>query len=102
MAQGYDCLAKLMGRHPNVATFRRFGALNAQMLLYLQAELTHLEVELRGYEQENAESKDFKRERYSRHWQLLDLSAYGENPEQWNTVVKIQKTLKEYSKWERS
>jgi hypothetical protein len=48
MPAGYAQLASLMGAHPEVAVFRRFGALNAQNLLYLQAELTHLELELRS------------------------------------------------------
>jgi hypothetical protein len=40
---GYPKLARHMGASPEIAIFRRFGALNAQNLLYLQAELVHLE-----------------------------------------------------------
>jgi hypothetical protein len=39
---GYTKLAIQMGQYSEMAIFRRFGALNAQNLLYLQAELVQL------------------------------------------------------------
>jgi hypothetical protein len=44
---GYSKLASLMGAHPELAIFRRFGTLNAQNLLYLQAELIYFENKMR-------------------------------------------------------
>jgi hypothetical protein len=40
---GYEGLAQLMGVYPELAIFRRFGALNLQNVLFLQAEITALE-----------------------------------------------------------
>ena len=45
--EGYSKLASLMGTYSDTLIFRHFGALSAQNLLYLQAELVHLEHELR-------------------------------------------------------
>lgn len=44
--QGYAKIADLMGHHSLLAIFRRFGRLNVQNVLYLQAKLTHLEEDL--------------------------------------------------------
>jgi hypothetical protein len=51
--KGYAKLGLLMGEFPEVAILRRFSALSAQNLLYLQAELRQLEVDLRKYAQED-------------------------------------------------
>jgi hypothetical protein len=45
--EGYAKVAHLMGTHGEFGIFRRFQTLNMQNLLYLQAEITHLEAELR-------------------------------------------------------
>lgn len=47
--EGYAKLASLMGAHPAVIFIPRFGALTAQNLLYLQAELDQLEPEFREW-----------------------------------------------------
>lgn len=46
-ARGYHKLARELGIRPQSAISRTFGALNARNLLYLQAELTALELALR-------------------------------------------------------
>jgi hypothetical protein len=74
--KGYPKLASLMGACPEIAIFRRFGALNAENLLYLQTELVRLEFELRQVTQENDNSIDPKKSVYSTH--LLSL-AESEN-----------------------
>src|SRR6266516_7333070 len=48
--RGYPSLSYEMGRNPEVAIIRRFGALNVQNLLYLQARLTVLEQQLHRQE----------------------------------------------------
>jgi hypothetical protein len=53
---GYEKLAGLMTKHSEVATFQRFDFLNTLNILYLQAELVHLEQELRGSMREDLES----------------------------------------------
>jgi len=53
---GYEKLAGLMTKHSEVATFQRFDFLNTLNILYLQAELIHLEQELRDSMREDLES----------------------------------------------
>jgi hypothetical protein len=44
-----------MGEHPDLLILCRFDALNAQNLLYLQAQLIELEEDLRKYARQDAE-----------------------------------------------
>ena len=103
--EGYAKLAALMGAHPQVAILRRFGALNAQNLLYLQAELTLLESDLQHFSAEDSTSHDPDRSLYSRDWYGLSISNDGANRDesagtQWRIVLKIRDKLKEYSESE--
>jgi hypothetical protein len=97
---GYSKLASMMGPHPELAIFRRFGTLNAHNLLYLQAELVHLEHRLHQCVKSDAESGHIDRTIYDRDWQSLSESKLmpDGNAEQWETALKIRSTLKEYSK----
>lgn len=96
---GYHRLASLMGGFPEAAPFRRFATLNAKNLLYLQAELTALERELRDAARKDAQSGNQFRENYSRAWVFLchsDERPDG-SPEQWKVFSKIREALREYS-----
>ncbi len=101
--EGYPKIASLMGAHPEVAIFRRFGALNAQNLLYLQAELVALEKDLRTCAAEDWASKDTDRVFYCRDWYSLSSSWDNESSDsevtgrQWQIMLKIREKLKEYS-----
>lgn len=53
---GYEKLASLMTKHAEVATFQRFEFLNTLNILFLQAELVHLEHDLRDSMQADLES----------------------------------------------
>lgn len=53
---GYQKLAELMTKPFEVATFKRFDSLNTLNILYLQAELVHLEEQLRDSMREDLES----------------------------------------------
>lgn len=93
---GYSKLASSMGAHPELAIFRRFGTLNAQNLLYLQAELVYLENKLQKCVKTDAASGHMDRMIYDHDWQTLfeSTSAPDGNPEQWDTaqsrtVVKV-------------
>jgi hypothetical protein len=55
---GYPRLADLMGRHGEIAIFRKFGALNMLNLMSLQAELVELEDKLRDVLLENENGED--------------------------------------------
>lgn len=55
--EGYTKLASLFSEFPDLACLRRFSKLNFELLLYKQAELNHLELEIRAFEKkESAES----------------------------------------------
>jgi hypothetical protein len=55
---GYEKLAGLMTKHAEVATFQRFDFLNTLNILYLQAEIVHLEQELRESMRDDLESRN--------------------------------------------
>ena len=99
--EGYAKLGLLMGEYPELAIFRRYAALNAQNILYLQAELAHLESEFRKFAQEDEISNIEKRRDYSKDWYSLQRSISNPGVEddngQWKTFLKIRAKLKEYS-----
>jgi hypothetical protein len=99
MPAGYSKLASLMGAHPETAIVRRFGALNALNLLYLQAELAHLENDLQKQARVDATSEHLDRSLYARDWQTLWDSAAAEdgNPAQRNLALRAREKLNEYS-----
>jgi hypothetical protein len=94
---GYPKLAGKMGLCPEKAMFRRFGALNAQMLLYMQAELGYLEKELRKIEMEDNKSDDPQRVEYNKDCLFLIYAEAG-NDKQRELVMEIMAKLKAYSK----
>ncbi|KAI0529930.1 hypothetical protein GGR58DRAFT_525637 [Xylaria digitata] len=100
MPAGYPRFASLMGAHPEMAAFRRFGSLNALNLLYLQAELIGLENKLQKQAKTDAESGHFERSIYHRDWQTLAESVATENGNstQWRTMLEARDKLKEYNK----
>jgi len=63
--EGYSKLASLMGAYPETLIFRRFGAISAQNLLYLQAELVHLEQTLQECAVANERSGDNSEKHFS-------------------------------------
>ena len=101
--EGYAKIASIMGSHPEVAILRRFGALNAQNLLYLQAELVALEQDLRAISAEDSTSNEQDRANYSRDWYTLRQSqnqttGSEDAGKQWQTILLIREKLKEYSR----
>ena len=102
--KGYAKLASLMGAHPEVAIFRRFGTSNALNLLYLQAEITALESDLRTYTTADDSSSDPNRAIHSRDWYTLSQSSNtgGDVGMQWQTVIQLREKLNEYSSSEHS
>jgi hypothetical protein len=54
---GYEKIARLMCRHPEMATFQRFDLLNTMNILFLQAELTHLQDDLRQSMEDDVQSR---------------------------------------------
>ncbi|KAF1950529.1 hypothetical protein CC80DRAFT_554285 [Byssothecium circinans] len=62
---GYPRLAGRMGAIPEIAMFRRFGALNARNLLYLQNDLVVLENELKQLEIADSQDDLGKKKMYA-------------------------------------
>ena len=92
----YSKLASLMGAYPDMLIFRRCGALSAQNLLYLQAELVHLEHELRECTLPNERSEDAAGKGiFSKDSFILAHSNEGTEP-QWRIMLRIRAKLKEY------
>ncbi|KAG9234546.1 hypothetical protein BJ875DRAFT_376161 [Amylocarpus encephaloides] len=99
---GYPKLGTLMGSHPEYAIFRRFGALNAENLLYLQAEIQDLEILLRIQQSKDKSSTDQDQRIYDREWCTLkeccEAEAYhGRRVTQWSLILQIREKIKEYN-----
>jgi hypothetical protein len=92
---GYAKIGKLMGRKVEYAIFRRFRDLNVQNVLYLQAELTHLERELDDIRTRDSLHPD--RLYYNKDWWSLSQSENTEDLEQWDKVLEIREKLSQYS-----
>jgi len=96
--EGYPRLASHMAQYSENAVFRRFGNLGIRNLLYLQAELVHLEQKLCRLEATDSASSEGHRARYSKDWYWLNSSPEEEADEQLNIVLSIRSKLKEYCK----
>ncbi|MCJ1369387.1 hypothetical protein MMC20_000598 [Loxospora ochrophaea] len=96
---GYPRLARLIGQKPEVAIFRRFGTLNAENLLFLQAELLTLERELRDIVTDDLTSDDEQRKSYSSSWWALKESSESKTADQaqWQKRKEMREKLKEYN-----
>ncbi|EUC43052.1 hypothetical protein COCMIDRAFT_101848 [Bipolaris oryzae ATCC 44560] len=94
---GYPKLAAKMEILPELSMFRRFGALNAQNLLYMQAELAYLERVLRERQKLDANDPSDKRSPYALNWFWLKDSEGTDAGEQQELVLRIRRVLKEYT-----
>ncbi|KAI0968840.1 hypothetical protein F4678DRAFT_464028 [Xylaria arbuscula] len=96
--QGYPKIASFMADHPEDATFRRFASLNLQNILYLQAEITGLEKDLRKLEADSDASNDCDRRHFSFDWYTLahthDEPTSGQ---QWEKWMQLRRVLREYN-----
>ena len=104
LVAGYPKLAGRMGVMPEIAMFRRFGALNARNILYMQNELVILENQLKQFEVEDSKSKEGKKRFYRRNsfWiQTSDMEVNDEprdgDKRQLDLVMRMRKLLHEYS-----
>lgn len=97
LVMGYPKLAGQMEILPEIAIFRRFGALNARSLLYQQAELIHLEKLLRDIERRDNDSGVGSKPKYARCWYWLSQSLDDGDDEQWRLMKKIKRKLRKYS-----
>ncbi|KAH8776511.1 hypothetical protein F5883DRAFT_248746 [Diaporthe sp. PMI_573] len=93
--EGYAKVAHLMAKYDEFAILRRFKALNAQELLYSQAEIIHLEERLQRLVDRDAAHPD--RKFYSKDWWSLAHGLDIDSREQWRTIRKIRKKLDKYN-----
>ncbi|KAL1592013.1 hypothetical protein SLS60_011605 [Paraconiothyrium brasiliense] len=103
LAKGYPTLATRMGVIPSTAMFRRFGALNARNLLYLQNDLIQLEAELIELEKRDYQSGEYK-EFYAHDSRWLftsNVEIKGQprdgDTDQRDMVIRMRDLLKEYN-----
>ena len=97
--EGYSKLAIVMSSQPDVRMFRNFSALNIQNILYLQAELLHLQKEWREIITDDAMSGD--QARVDTQFDLLKLQEGAETENemvQWAKFKEIRAKLAQYSK----
>jgi hypothetical protein len=94
---GYPRLSERMGVKPETLIFRKFVALNARMLLYMQAELVDLEATLQHQEDRDLNSADGNRRRYAKDFTYLRLSHKDGDTKQLDLVRAIQEKLHVYS-----
>lgn len=97
--EGYAKIARLMSDDTGLAIFRRFGELNMQHLLYLQAELAELENELDELSRlEYSQTHDPFRHSFARSWCALKSSSEEEGAagQQWEQVLEIQRKMRKY------
>jgi len=102
---GYEGLAQFMGVYPELAIFRRFGALNLQNVLFLQAEITALEEIYSEVAANQNHYPEFSEEWYEKV-KRGDLSPDGPNRRgrdfddpsgRYKLVLRLHKLLNEYS-----
>ena len=98
--QGYEKLAALLSSSHGLQIFRRFGALQTKNILYLQAELTALEAQLKDIMEEDqgeANAGTLEKRDFLNSWLALKKSNRppADNT-QYEKVMEIRKCLKEY------
>ncbi|KAH8798137.1 hypothetical protein F5882DRAFT_395221 [Hyaloscypha sp. PMI_1271] len=95
MMEGYPAIAQIMSNHDELAIFRRFKELNMLNLLYSQAEIIHLEAELKSLRE--VDKSHPERDFHHRDWWSLAYSQEDGNKEQWQKVLEIRKKLEAYN-----
>ena len=73
--EGYAKLSSVMSTDSEFVIFRKFGALNAQNLLYYQAELLGLEDDLNDIASRDHSSQDSEKREFANNWLELSQAA---------------------------
>lgn len=98
---GYPRMAQEMSVYPELAQFRRFGALNNRNLMYLQNDLANLERALKEAENEDNMDPRGRKRLYARDFHCTDVSITDDaDARQRTLILRIREKLKEYSKYD--
>ena len=96
---GYNKLANLFADYEDLATFRCFNAMNAKNLLYMQAELLHLEQQLQVQIEYDFQTSKTEADGVAKYWKALEDSSEGQiGCWQKQKVLEIREKLKRYCK----
>jgi hypothetical protein len=96
---GYDELATLFGKNDDLAMVRRFGVLNAKLLLYMQAELLLIEDQLREQVMVDLASTNPEGKQFATYWKALnDAPDDGFGSWQKQKVSAAKSKMEEYCK----
>ncbi|KAL8715786.1 MAG: hypothetical protein Q9220_000453 [cf. Caloplaca sp. 1 TL-2023] len=88
----------MIANHGEAALFRRFDTLNVKSLLYMQAELVHLEAELRQVEERDRVSTDPSKGQFP--FSVYDLKESGAGVgkiTQWSKYQELQSKIQKYN-----
>ena len=102
LLNGYPKLASRISQKPELSIFRRFLSLNTENLLYMQAELAILELELKDIVNADLHSGMRMRRQISTSFLALKESSEHGSKRQWLKRQEIKEKLKEYSNSIRS
>ena len=75
---GYNKLANLFNIYEDLAAFRCFNELNAKNLLYMQAELLHLDQQLTLHIEGDFTDNKSEANGIARYWKALEDSSEGQ------------------------
>ncbi len=92
---GYDELSELIGSRPDLAIFRRFGPLAAQVLLRIQAELLELDDDLKALRSIELQKPGICEQAQS--WEKVNEAVNsGQRSLRKETITKAEETLTRY------
>jgi len=105
--EGYAELAEFIASDNDFLLFRKFSALGARNLLYLQAEVQVLEAQLKQLDEDdrieiiNAQdvSEKIKVDRFARDWEFMIRNAQDESGRQakkMKIILQIRQVMKDY------
>ena len=94
---GYHKLAALTGDHEELLMLRRFATTNAKNLLYMQAEILHLEAELHEIAKEDRCGSEKQQSYEYCVFDLKETFGIKGSDTQWRKILEIREKIKEYS-----
>ena len=100
----YTAFVQFLDAHPDVLALKRFRGLHIRNLLFYQAELAHLEVELQEIEDRDAKDSSAAFDRVNYRWKpsmaeeaAMHTSKPTFSSEYCEKIIRIRKTLESYS-----